>query len=297
MRTKLRRWIQRLLKGLEQPAIQSLTTDRLIQTYLENDRIPWSPGYIEHRTKCLARTLEDEVFLQRFRESDELPSGYGYRMDERVVEYPWVLSRSLDWGLRILDAGSTLNNPLLLNHSSLNEKELFIYSLAHDYMERRPRVSYISGDLRETILRDQIIDVVVCISTLEHIGLDNTFLYTQDQRYQENGPLDYKAVLAEFRRILKPRGRLLITVPFGKALQLQWLQQFNRQGIEKIISEFGGKVLALSYFKYDPSGWVHSTAAECGECEYFDIHAKGKCDSDYAAAARAVACIDLERMD
>jgi hypothetical protein len=218
-------------------------------------------------------------------------------MDERVVEYPWVLSRSLEWGSNVLDAGSTLNNPLLLAHPAIKNKQLIIYSLAHDWMERRPNISYISGDLREMILRDQIIDVAVCISTLEHIGLDNTILYTQDKRYQENRPLDYTAALAEFRRILKPRGRLLITVPFGKPLQLQWLQQFDQQGIEKIISEFGGKVLALSYFKYDPSGWVRSTAIECGACEYFDIHAKGNCDSDYAAAARAVACLDLERTD
>src|SRR5688572_16844446 len=92
MRANVPPWIKRVLKRLEQPGIQSLTTDSLIQTYLENGRIPWSPGYIEHRTECLARTLEDKVLLQRFRESDQLPSGYGYRMDERVVEYPWVLS-------------------------------------------------------------------------------------------------------------------------------------------------------------------------------------------------------------
>jgi ubiquinone/menaquinone biosynthesis C-methylase UbiE len=160
-------------------------------------------------------------------------------------------------------------------------------------MASRPNVSFIVGDLREMILRDESMDVVVCISTLEHIGLDNTLLYTDQRRFRENSPQDFGVVLREFRRILRPGGRLLLTVPFGVAARLRWLQQFDHRGVGEIMRAFGGDVLDESYFKYEPTGWTRSSAAACVACEYFDVHAKATWDPDVAAAARAVACLEL----
>jgi hypothetical protein len=285
----LKRWIKGQLLGITSPA----SPDAMIQGYLDGGRVPWSPGYSQYKLQYLACSLADEALLEAFREGRDLPQGYGYRLDERVVEYPWVFSRAAQWSRRILDAGSTLNKPVFLDQPALKDKEVIIYNVTYDWMDTRRNVSYITGDLRETILRDGVIDVVVCISTLEHIGLDNTFLYTPDRRYRENRPEDYKRALRELRRILTSHGRLLVTVPFGRAANLGWLQQFDQRGIEEIIGEFGGQVLDVSYFKYEPTGWVRSTAAGCAGCKYFDIHARGQCDPDYAAAARAVACIEL----
>jgi ubiquinone/menaquinone biosynthesis C-methylase UbiE len=45
---------------------------------------------------------------------------------------------------------------------------------------KQNNISYVYGDLRNTILKDQCFDEIVCISTLEHIGMDNTMLYTKD---------------------------------------------------------------------------------------------------------------------
>lgn len=271
--------------------------DALIHQYLAGGRIPWSPGYGEYRLRCVVRILEEEASLRNFRESGLLPQGYGYRLDERVVEYPWVFSRARDWGPRVLDAGSTLNNPTLLATPMLRTRQIIVYDLKHDWIENRAGISYITGDLRNIVLRDEDIDVVVCISTLEHIGLDNTFLYSRNPRYRENRPSDFNLVLREFRRVLRPGGTLLVTVPCGKAMDLGWLQQFDREGIEAIIRAFAGTVVDVSYFKYEPGGWVRSTAADCASCEYFDIHAKGRCDPDFAAAARAVACIEMVKPD
>ena len=286
----LKQWLKALIQGS-----QDLPLSSPIKQYFEDGRVPWSVGYTEYKFQQIEQAINTSGLLNCFYERQILPPGYGYRLDERIVEYPWVFSRSADWGLRILDAGSTLNKPLLLDHPSLRSKEILICNLAQDWNANRPNVTYLTGDLRNLEVPQESMDIVVCISTLEHIGLDNTMLYSTERRFQEDRPSDYKIALREFRRILVNGGRLLLTIPFGKAKNHGWLQQFDQLGVQKIIEEFGGQAIDVSYFQYKPTGWIRSSAEKCQDCEYFDIHAKKHCDPDYAAAARAVVCIDLMR--
>ena len=44
----------------------------------------------------------------------------------------------------------------------------------------------IYGDVRDTILKRECVDEIVCISTLEHIGMINTFIYSNDSRFNES---------------------------------------------------------------------------------------------------------------
>jgi SAM-dependent methyltransferase len=257
--------------------------------------VPWSPGYSEYKRRHIAQLLLDDRVLRMFRTSAALPSGYGDRLDERVVEYPWLSSRSEDWGVRVVDAGSTLNYPDLLAHPRLRDRAVVVYNLQQGWRATDHRVAYVTGDLRRIAIRDDSVDLVVCISTLEHIGLDATQLYTRDPRFREDRPEDFRVALREFRRILGPGGRLMVTVPFGRAANLGWLQQFDRAGVDEIVRAFGGDVIDASFFKYEPEGWRRAAAEACAGCTYFDIHATPGRAPDYAAAARAVACLDLRR--
>jgi SAM-dependent methyltransferase len=293
LRRKAPRRLRRYLRGVA--AAGSDGGDARIERYLQTGRIPWSPGYSEYRRRCVARLLGDDGVLRAFRDARPLPAGHGERLDERVVEYPWLFARAEGWGARVVDAGSTLNYPELLAHPRLAGRRVIVYDLRHGWRTADRRVAYVAGDLRAMSLRDGAVDLVVCISTLEHIGLDSTRLYTQDPRFREDRPGDFRVALREFRRVLRPGGRLMATVPFGRAAHLGWLQQFDRAGVEAIVEAFGGQTLDVSYFKYEPDGWRRAAPDECVACEYFDIHARAACDPDHAAAARAVACLDLVR--
>ncbi len=269
---------------------------RAIRRYIANGRRPWSHGYDQYRWQFAARAVADEGLLDTFRAGRPLPPGYGFRLCERCVEFPWVIAHLRASGRRVLDAGSTLNHRFVLSHPAVREKVLMIYTLAPEsFFSPGPNVSYVFGDLRSTVLRDGCVDAVTCISTLEHVGMDNTYLYTRDARYAEHDTECYRQVVAELRRVLAPGGVALITVPFGRREDYGWAQQFDRKAVEDIIATFGGRIEEFSVFKYLPDGWVRSTPEDCADCRYFDIHASGHLDPDFAAAARAVACLRLTR--
>jgi len=161
---------------------------------------------------------------------------------------------------------------------------------AHAHLESCARCAARFDDLRATLLRDAIFDTIVCISTLEHIGLDNTRLYTADGRYAERDLTGFKPAILEMRRMLAPGGRLLLTVPFGRAEDHGWLQQFDAAGLDRVAEAFGGEPTERTFFRYSPGGWQRTESADCADCSYFDVHAGGSPASDGAAAARAVTC-------
>lgn len=264
--------------------------------YLGEGRIPLTVGYFDYRNDFLRDVLRRTDLLGLFRTRRELPRGYGFRLDERVIEYPWIVSRLSDQATDLLDAGSTLNFDFILGIESLSRKKIVIYTLAPEQnFTPRENVSYIYGDLRRTILRDHLFEEIVCISTLEHIGLDNTIAYSRDQRYNQVRLLDYRDVLGEFQRLLAPGGRLFLTVPYGKYQNCGWLQQFDQARLDDVIQVFDGTLEDQAFYRYTPEGWVLSNAGECAECEYNDFLVRSSFAPDYAVAACAVACVMLSR--
>jgi len=269
--------------------------DSAIQSYLKAGRIPWSPGYKQYRHKLLQEAVRDPALLALFRDRSLLPEAYGFGVDERIVEYPWVLSRLTTAPETLLDAGSTLNYPYLLDLPQFQKKTVVIYTLAPESQEKRANVSYMYGDLRETLFRDAVFQSIVCISTLEHVGLDNTMLYTTDVRFQEAQPTEYRKVMAELQRLLAPGGVLLLTVPFGKKANFGWMQQFALEDLDDIATAFGGPPHEKTFIRYSAQGWRLATPEECATCEYFNVHTASEPAPDRAAAARAIACLAFRK--
>jgi len=286
------RRLQRFIGGLKAKRATRRRTLQ-IRAYLDGDRKPWTSGYLEYKEDRLQEILTDREILKCFRRGMTLPPCFGYRMNERFVEYPWLLTRLTPGTGLLLDAGSALNHDYLLSHEALKPKTLVIVTLAPERTFPSPRISYLYGDLRKTILKNDCFDEIACISTLEHVGMNNTLLYTKDRAFDEISPLDYEQVIVELKRLLKPGGRLFITVPFGCYENHGWLQQFDRAMVERVQQVFEGSSSDISYYRYNEDGWNTSTADGCANCRYFDIHRQSGYDPDYAAAARAVACLEL----
>lgn len=289
--TTVKNLLKQLTGRTAPQAAKSLTP---AETWVANGRLPWADGYWQAKRKAINTTLQDPALMDDFRHNRPLPTNFGFRLDERIVEYPWIFSRLQPSTAPLLDAGATLIFPYLLARPNLKDRPLVVCTLPMDNKKELPaHASMVYADLRRNPLAAGRFQDIVCISTLEHVGLDNT-LYTTGPRFQESRPSEYRLVLHEFRRLLMPGGSLFLTVPYGRYQNLGWLQQFDESLLAEAFLVFGGRLLDAAFYRYHPTGWQLSEAADCANCDYFDIHqSNGTYDPDHAAAARAVACLQL----
>jgi SAM-dependent methyltransferase len=274
---------------------------RRLCKYKWGGRVPWSAGYDDFKFQYIENLLNDPDQAQLFLSGQSLPDQFGVGLDERVIEYPWTFVRLKPSHRLLLDAGSALNHRSVLQTRQLEARQVVLCTLAPEHeMTKKAGVSYVFCDLRNTLFRDETFDAVTCISTLEHIGMDAAMFYTADRKYHEHDLSAYKQAIVEIRRVLKPGGDLLLTVPFGKPGDYGWLQQYDRNGIDEICKTFTGETVEIQFYRYRPEGWQISTAQECSDCVYFDFHSRPDSirnpEKDFAAAARAIACIHLRKM-
>ena len=267
--------------------LQSSLRNWKSRIFLARGRRPYARGYLSYRQ------IQLHEYVHRALPDRRLPDGWGLWLDERVVEYPWFFSRLPAAPGRLLDAGSVLNYEDVLSHERLRNKAISIFTLAPEAeCYWRHGISYVYGDLRECCFRDQYFDWIASISTLEHVGMNNTRFYTHDRSKNECDPNAHLQAVAELRRVLKANGVLYITLPFGRARNFGWLQVFDNAGVSKIVDIFRPASAREVHFRYTMSGWQYSSAEECGHSSYFD-HSQYQGTPTDIAAAEAVVCLEL----
>jgi SAM-dependent methyltransferase len=251
---------------------------------------PWTRGYAEYKNKKLKQVLQNNPFHQ-----EKLPIDYGFRIDERIVEYPWFLSRLPEQlSGNLLDAGSVLNFEPILKQRAVINKKIFISTLApEESCYWRSGVSYVFEDLRDSCFKDHYFDWIASLSTIEHIGLDNTMLYTSDTTKNEAEAMSFLAAIKEYKRVLKVGGTLYLSFPFGVHENHGWFQIFNSKMLDQVIDAFCPSEIKEFHFKYEPTGWRVSSREESKDATYFDIHTQENYGEDFAAASRAIVCLEM----
>jgi SAM-dependent methyltransferase len=248
----------------------------------------WTREWAARRSELLADALGTQDTQQLFAQRSPLPAGFGQAMDERVVEWPWILANAPRG--RVLDAGSTLNHAEVLQHVLPAVDDLHIVTLQPEESAfTRNRVSYVFSDLRELPYRDGWFDCVVSISTLEHVGMDNARYGTEAARSQAADP-ELDRALGELRRVVRPGGELLITVPYGRPDDLGWFRVFDRAMVERMVDVLAPSQATIDVFAYDAEGWSWSTLDAAAGAVYRE-HTLEPAPADLAPNARAVACV------
>jgi SAM-dependent methyltransferase len=240
----------------------------------------------------VAATLADDELMGRFRNRRQLPSGYGFGFDERVVEFPWLLAQELR--PPILDAGSTLNHRYVLERLGKLAQELTIVTLAPE-PESSPDlgVTYIYDDLRALPFPSASFRTIACLSTLEHVGMDNARFGAAERR-SENPLAERDRAVRELCRVAAPGARLLVTVPYGVPQDTGWQLQFAREDVGRLVELLGPSTTAVEVFRYSEDGWRRSTLEQGATARYEDHSVSPHRAQDRAAAARAVACVRAE---
>lgn len=251
-------------------------------------KVPFSLGYSIIKERKIINAINDINEKLYFEEVEGI--------DERIVEYKWLFNELKNSSQKkILDAGSTLNFKYILEKIYKNNK-IYIKTL---YPENKNfselGISYIYGDLRESFFLENYFDIIVCISTLEHVGLNNN-LYSNVEinniTEETNINLDdHLKVIDQFKKILKNNGTFFLTIPFGKKMFLEHLQQFDEEGIKRIINQFNPSKLDLKFAQYKNYIWSECKMNDCINNEIRTFSTKKSIDN--AASARSVCLLKM----
>ncbi|HEX6702250.1 MAG TPA: class I SAM-dependent methyltransferase [Gaiellaceae bacterium] len=173
----------------------------------------------------------------------EAPLGTG----ERAIEIPWALSR-LGGAARVLDVGSANARPAYLAALiAARVPELVGVDLVEAEI---PGMRTVVADVRDLPFGDSSFDLVLCVSTLEHVGHDNRVYGTTDER--EGGELE---ALRELRRVAARGGRIVVTVPCGEEEDHEWFVQREPDGWNGLFLEAGLQVEEEEIYALGPEGW------------------------------------------
>jgi SAM-dependent methyltransferase len=281
----------------------------LIERFISNGKLPWTEGYSEYKENQILNVITNEDLLSNFREMENLPIMYGYGLDERIIEYPWFFSQlktnpHID---RWLDAGPVMNHKFIIDRVIRISEEIHFSTLSHeDNCFNEFDVSYIYSDLINLPIKDNYYDLISCISTLEHVGCDNSSYCANDGKitnYKKN--YDFLKAAKELLRVLAPRGKLLLTIPYGKYMHLGMIQQFDEEMLDLLMDAFRGYETECTFFKYEENGWQFSSMNECGDSIFVEWLTQSlmrgsfpnphPVEKDMAAATRGLACIRVNK--
>ena len=151
-------------------------------------------------------------------------------INERILEIPFVATSLGD-----MPAGSTVID-LGCSESML---PMFLLGMGfevtgvdcRDYPYDMPRFHFERADILKLPYADGAFDAATCISTVEHIGLGHYM-----DPLHETGA-DGRA-MEQIRRVLKPGGRLIFSVPFGKPFQGSLQRVYDRPRLDAVFKGF-----------------------------------------------------------
>ena len=163
--------------------------------------------------------------------------------NERSVGVPWALQR-IGGARRVLDVGCSTSDYLAELAREEPRRGRRVYGLEPDAPQPIRNVGVVKGTVVAPPFPAASFDLILCISTVEHIGLP---IYGQHEF-----PHGDILAMRHMRRLLAPGGRLLLTVPFGRAQVNPWFRVYDRGSLRRLTGGF--RALSAAFYRLRPDG-------------------------------------------
>jgi len=200
-------------------------------------------------------------------------------VNERCIEVPLALEvMSLMRPGRVLDAGCSLNGKLSAEmHATVFHLTQNVASEVQ-YAHNKYALSYISGDVRDlSLFAGASFDRTVCVSTLEHVGLDNSGYLGAEEACPDTM---FKGV-RELCRVT--RSELFITVPYSEPVvkhsQWRFIGNDALGRMARIVTDYGFRG-ELRFYAKCAGGWYG------GDTQPVEASPEG-----FPASVNAIACL------
>jgi len=173
---------------------------------------------------------------------------------ERVIEIPWALMELPQSGY-ILDVGSCE----AIYHNCIHHADRYLHCIDPRNCEEESSgsVVYYKQNILGNTLKPNFYDAVLVLSTIEHIGLPH---YDQPTFY-----FGAHLVLPEIRRLLKPNGILIMTVPAGVSKIASWYRQYSPKDLHNLFSDWDAQYF---YWGFNINKYISITEQEVDQYDY-----------------------------
>lgn len=210
-----------------------------------------NPVFLKYKRRFDWRSLKRKPFIKKA------------LLNERIIEIPFAIDAlsAVSKSAKILDLGC-MESVLPLFLASLGYQVTGFDFRKYPY--RVPNFEFVQGSILELSFENNLFDAVTCVSTIEHIGVG---FY--------NDPKDILSPdikgMSEIKRVLKPKGLLVLTVPFGKALMNNQQRIYDQSGLGALLKGFS--VNEIKFFKNVPAAkgnnyWARIQQAEAESLQY-----------------------------
>lgn len=194
-------------------------------------------------------------------------------VNERTVEIPFTIKSiaSLNEKSWILDLGCSESIlPLQLAPLGFNVVGLDMRM----YPYQADNFHFVNGDILNLPFKENSFDAVCCISTIEHIGIG----FYNDSLSDDKADV---AAVKQIKKVLKPNGHLILTVPFGKYLVTKQQRIYDMDRLSELF--LGLTIKDIRYFIkedskiYKSNYWRRVSQAEISNADFSEDWTRSVC--------------------
>ncbi|MFA5085279.1 MAG: class I SAM-dependent methyltransferase [Candidatus Omnitrophota bacterium] len=224
-----------------------------------------NPVFLKYKRRFDWRSLKRKSFIKKA------------LLNERIIEIPFTIDAlaGMPKTGKVLDLGC-MESVLPLFLAGLGFQVTGFDFRQYPY--RVPNFKFIQGNILDLPFEKDSFDAVTCVSTIEHIGIG----FYSDPK-DDLSP-DIKGMIG-IKRVLKPGGILVLTVPFGKNFINDQQRVYDQRGLDKMLAGFS--VNKIRYFK--------NTKAVNGNNYWEETDSRRAGDLYYTSGTECVCCLSAAK--